>query len=204
MSCPPRLSAASAPLVVARLALRAHAIRSFLVAPAAMASPASARGAVRAAPPPDELAAFLSLVDKKISAAQLSRHARDAELSSKAAEKAEALFGNDSLVVAHLRMNESIAVANLASSARGAEQVTLFRRSWSALLPVIAHLQRRLATNTVLPGTVRTEESDYYAHVAAAIFAAQDKLLPLPADLQTSGVHLQSAYPCFSMRCTEV
>ena len=60
-------------------------------------------------------------------------------------------------------------------------------RSWSTLLSVIALLQRRLAANTLLPGAVRQEESDYYAHVIAASFVGQNKPAPHPAVLQIYG-----------------
>ena len=51
------------------------------------------RGAARAPPPADQLAAFYKLVDKEVIAGQLCRYARDAELSAQAALQAEALFG---------------------------------------------------------------------------------------------------------------
>ena len=55
-----------------------------------MASSSAQQGA-REPPPPDELAAFYSLSDKVLSAGLLCRHARDVELSARAALKAEAL-----------------------------------------------------------------------------------------------------------------
>ena len=70
----------------------------------------------------------------------LDRHARAAELSAKAADKGEALFGDNSLVVADLRTKESIAFTHLATTARGSEGDALYRRSWGALLYVIAVL----------------------------------------------------------------
>ena len=145
----------------------------------AMASLASQRNATRAPPPPDQLASFHSLVDKCVNASVLCRHARVVELSAKAAEKGEALFGDDSLVLAHLRMQESMALASLAMEARGAEQNVLCRRSWGALLSVIAILQRRLADDTLLPGSVRNDETDYYAYQLAATAAAKE--LPVPS-----------------------
>ena len=153
----------------------------------AMASSASERDATRAPPPPDQLALFYSLVDKCLNAGMHVRDARDAELSAKADEKGEALFGDNSLVVASLRMGESKALASLTSTARGAEQPGLIRRSLSALLSVIAILQSRLATTTLLPGTVRKDEADYYAHVLAAILATKDEPIPPLAALQRSG-----------------
>ena len=150
----------------------------------AMAAPSSQQGA-REPPPPGELAALYSLTDKVVSAGMLNRHARVAELSASAALKAEALFTNDSLVVAHLRLDESKALVNQAASASGAELVALLHRSWSALSSVIGLLQRRLATNTLLPGTVRKEDSDYHAHVIATTYAAQTNAVqPPPAVMQ--------------------
>ena len=84
-------------------------------------------------------------------------------------------------------MSESFALVNVAAKTSGAEQEALFRRSWSALLSTIALLVRRLTTNTLLPGSVRKEESDYYAHEHAAIFAAHNKLVPPTAALQNLG-----------------
>ena len=84
-------------------------------------------------------------------------------------------------MVAHLRMQECTALSSLVIRASGAEQHALVRRSWSALLSVIAILQRRLEDNTLLPGTVRKEELDYSAHVLAATFAA--KKVPAPSFL---------------------
>ena len=152
----------------------------------AMASSSSQQGA-REAPPPDQLASLYSLTDKAVNAGALRRHARSVELSALAALKAEASFTDDSLVVAYLRMNESKALASLAATERGAEQAALCRRSWDALLSVLAILQHRLAADTLLPGTVRKEESDYYAHVQAVAFAAQNEPLPSTAALQNSG-----------------
>ena len=71
-----------------------------------MASPSSQQGA-REAPPPDQLAALYSLTDKAAVAGALNRHSRNAELSARAALKAEAFFPDDSLVVADQRMHES-------------------------------------------------------------------------------------------------
>ena len=154
-----------------------------------MASMASQRDATRAPPPPDQLASFHSLVDKLAKAGALCRYARAAELSARAPEKAEALFtADDSLVVAYLWMNESKALVGVAVSASDAEQQALqFRRSWSALLSVVALLQRRITANTLLPGTVRKEESDFCAHLEAAMFTARNKPVPPPDMLQAVG-----------------
>ena len=146
-----------------------------------IASSSSQQGARK--PPPDERSAFYSLTDKCVVAGALNRHLRGAELSAHAAEKAEALHGVNSLVVAELWMNESKALNNLSKEARGAEQEVLLRRSRSALLSVVALLQRRLEANTLLPGTVRKEESDYYAHVQAARFSMKSGPVPPQAVL---------------------
>ena len=98
-----------------------------------MAASSSQRAArkERAPPPPDLLASFYKLVDKKTIACTLCRHARDAELSASAAVQAEALFGDDSLVVANLRMSESRSLTNLSFEASGAELEALKRWSWA-------------------------------------------------------------------------
>lgn len=144
----------------------------------------SSQQAAREQQPSDQLASLYSLVHKVVRAGALDRHSRSAELSGRAALEAEALFGDESLVVAELRMNESEALNNLAATASGAERDALVRRSWSALLSVIALLQRRLTTNTLLIGTVRKEESDYFAHVHTVRCAAQNMPSPLPAVVQ--------------------
>ena len=154
------------------------------------APPSQARSALvatREPPPPDQLAALFSLTDKIVTAGMLNRHSRNAELSARAALKAEVLFTGDSLVVAYLRMNESKALVQMAASVRGAEQDALIRRSWSALLSAVAILQRQLTANTLLPGTVRKEESDYHAHMLAATYAARNEPIPPPAELQIYG-----------------
>ena len=66
-----------------------------------MASTSSQSGAPA---PPDQLAAFYKLVDKKAIAGVLNRSARNAELSASAAASAAALYGDNSLVVASLRL----------------------------------------------------------------------------------------------------
>ena len=150
-----------------------------------MASSSVERGATRAPPPADKLPSLYKLVDKQVIAAAFGRHARDAELSASAAVEAEALFGgDDSLVVANLRMSESRALINLASVASGADQDAFARRSWDALLSLIPLLLRRLEANTLLPGTVREEELDYTVHLQIAVKTAQKKLLPSPAALR--------------------
>ena len=95
-----------------------------------MAASPSQRGTARAPPPPDQLATFYKLVDKQVAAGLLCREARDAELSAQAAVQAETLFGDDSLVVASLRMCESVAHAQLAAATSGAERQTLLL--WSS------------------------------------------------------------------------
>lgn len=140
---------------------------------------------VWAAPPSED--AFFSLVDRRIHAGVLCRFARVVELSTLLAEKAEAKYEDDSLVVAEARITESEALNNMDIAARGtasgADQDALVR-SWSALLSVVALLQRRLAANTLLPGTVRKTEVEYYVHVQAATHAARNKPLPPPAVVQ--------------------
>ena len=150
-----------------------------------MTTSSSRRGAAtRAPPPPDQLAAFYKLVDKKVIAGQLSRYARHVELSAQAAVQAEALFGDDSLVVASMRMAESEALNNLNLEAPGEEKVALFRQSWAVLVSLISLLLRRLEANTLLPGTMREEELDFEAHVQATISKAKNEPVPPPAVLR--------------------
>ena len=147
----------------------------------------SAGSSSRAPLLPDQLAAFYKLVDKKAIAGALCRHARDAELSASAAVQAEALYkGDDSLVVASLRMDESQSLTCLALEASGVEQATFFQQSWAALLSALPLLLRRIAANTLLPGTVREEELDYEAHVQAAIRKAMNKPVASPAGLRAA------------------
>ena len=119
-------------------------------------------------------------------AAQLGRYARNAELSAQAAVQAEALFGcDDSLVVASLRYNESESVNTLAIVGSAAEKEELMHKSWVALLSVINLVLRRLADNTLLPGTIREEELDYEAYAQAAMAKAKNEPVPAPAVLRS-------------------
>ena len=149
-----------------------------------MGSSSAQRVAAWAPPPPDQLAAFYKLVDKRVIAGVLCREARHAELSGQAAVQAEALFGDDSLVVASLRYNECCSLNNLACEATGAEQDLLLHQSLAALLLVIPLLLRRLENNTLLPGTLRKEELTYEVHGLAAVKKAMNDPLPPPAVLR--------------------
>ena len=149
-----------------------------------MASSSVERGAARAPPPPDQPAAFYKLVDKQATAGVLCRHARYVELSAQAAMHAEALFGDDSLVVADLQSSESCSLASLAYETSGTEQKTLLRRSWGVLLSLINILLRRLAASTLLPGTLSEEELDFDAHSLAAVKKATDEPVPSQAILR--------------------
>ena len=154
-----------------------------------MASPSSQRGAARAPPPPDQLTAFYKLVDKHVIAGHFVREARDAELSAQAAVHAEALFGDDSLVAARLRLGEFESLANMrniAGEASGAEREALFKKSWAALVSVVPLLLRRAEANTLLPGTIREEELDYEAHVQAVLFKLTNQPNPPPAALRAA------------------
>ena len=147
-----------------------------------MASPSSQRGA--APPTPDQLAAFYKLVDKKVIAGTLARQARDAALSASAAVQAEALFGEISLVLAHLRKCESQCLTNQALLASCVEREVLVRRSWAVLVLLTRLLLRRVEANTLLPGTLKKEELDYAAHVQAALAKAKDDPVLPPALLR--------------------
>ena len=150
-----------------------------------MASSSVGRGAERAPPPPDRLAVFYKLVEKKVIAGVLCRFARAAELAAEAATHAEALFADDSLVVARLRTDGSIELSNVASKASGAEREAYARQSWALLISAIPILLRRLDSNTLLPGTIREEELDYEAYMQAAVKKAKRKPVPPPAELRS-------------------
>ena len=150
-----------------------------------MASSSVQRSAARAPPPADQLATFYKLVDKVVTAGVLCQFALVAELSARALAQAEALFEDDSLVVAHLRYRECVSLAHLAYAASGAESEALLRRSWGVLLSLINLLQRRLEANTLLPGTIREEELDYEAHAQAAAKKAKNVPVPSPTVLRS-------------------
>ena len=152
-----------------------------------MASSSSQRGAAcRAQPTPDQLACFYKLVDKQVIAGALCRYARNAELSASAAVQAEALFGDDSLVVASVRMCESVSLVSLALKASGAEREALVRQAWAVLVSVVLLLLRRLEVNTLLPGGVRDDELNFYAHAQAALRKATNRPVSPPAVLRAS------------------
>ena len=128
------------------------------------------------APPPEELAAFYALVEKKMTASVLNRHTRCAELSERAARQAERLWGDNSLVVADLRVSEAGALRCVAcTSTSTVEQEALRRRAWASLVPVRALLLRRLADNTLLPGTIQEEEVTYWARSLAFQLKVKDE-----------------------------
>ena len=159
--------------------LRVSAAEQSLLAIRAWMVSSELGAAGREPPPADQLASFYKLVDKKVIAGVLKRHARCAELSALASTQAEALFTDDSLVVAHLRVCESDNVAALASESSHAEEgARLRRRAWDVLLSVIRLLMRRLKAGTLLPGTIREVEIDFFAHEQAAARRAQR--LPAP------------------------
>ena len=133
-----------------------------------------------ARPPLDRLTTFYKLVEKRVTAGVLCREALDAELSARAATQAEALFGGDSLVVADVQYCESESLALLASEASGAEKETLLTRSWAVLLSLTNLLLRRLADNTLLPGTIREEELDYEVYAQTVAFKAKNEPPPPP------------------------
>ena len=142
--------------------------------------------------PPEELEAFYLLIEKQVTAAVLCRFSRCAELSERAARHAAArLWGNNSLVVAHLRMGEVASLRNLANaSTSSSEKEALRQRARAILVPVHALLLRRLADNTLLPCTNREEEVTYYARAQAFGRKAKDEPVPSEAVLQGLGVVL--------------
>ena len=129
----------------------------------------SERDAARAPgrlPPPDDVAAFYALVEKTVTAAALCRHTRSAEFYERAAKHAERLYGENSLLVAQLRVGEVAALIRLTEEASDhSEKVTLFERAWASLFLMHNLLLRRLEANTLLPGTIKEEETIFEMRV---------------------------------------
>ena len=142
-------------------------------------------------PPPEEVSAFYALVEKQSTAEVLSRDVRCAELCDAGARHAARLWGENSLVVAHLRLSEATSLRNLASTSTSApEQEALLRRAWAILVPVHALFLRRIADNTLMPGTNTEAEVTYLAHSEAFGLKAMDKPVPSKAVLRGFGVVL--------------
>ena len=99
--------------------------------------------------------------------------------------------GENSLVVAHLREGEAISLREVArASTSTSEKEAALRRAWAILVPVHALLLRRLADNTLLPGTNKEEEVRYGARSQAFAGKAHGKPVPSEAVLQSLGVAL--------------
>ena len=75
-------------------------------------------------------------------------------------------------------------------STSSSEKEALRRRAWAILVPVHALLLRRLADNTLLPGTMKEEEVTYFARSQAFWYKAQGKPVPSEVVLQGLGVGL--------------
>ena len=104
---------------------------------------------------------------------------------------AETLWGDPSLVVADLRVGEAVSLRELANvSTSSSEQEALRRRAWAILVSLHALLLRRLADNTLLPGTTKEEEVTYYARSQAFTWKAADAPVPSDSVLQGLGVIL--------------
>ena len=137
------------------------------------------------------MTAFFTLVERVVAAAALGRHARCAELCDRAAQHAATLWGNNCLVVAELRVVEADSMRELAyASTSFSENETLRRRAWALLVPVRVLLLRRLADNTLLPGTNKEEEVTYFVRSQTFGYKAMDKPVPSEAVLQGLGALL--------------
>ena len=150
-----------------------------------MTSPSVGRDASGEPPPPDRLAVLYKLVDKTAMGGTLSRYARGVDLTAAAATHAEALFPRRQprgRAPAHGRqyMSRQHRASCTWRRVRGVSTPVV-----GASLSAIPILQRRLESNTLLPGTIREEELDYAVHDKAAAFKAQNKPIPSPAVLQT-------------------
>ena len=144
-------------------------------------------------PPPEEVTAFFTLVERVVAAGVLGRHARCAELADRAATHAERLWGDNSLVVADLRLLEAGSLRELAfSSTSSSEEVALMQRAWALLVPLHALLLRRLDANTLLPGTNKEEEVTYFARSQACGLRAKDLPVPPEAVLHVQRAHRRS------------
>ena len=64
------------------------------------------------------------------------------------------------------------------ASVSSSEQEGLLRRAWATLVPVRALLLRRLADNTLLPGTNKEEEVMYFTRSQAIVRKARECLSP--------------------------
>ena len=120
-------------------------------------------------------------MDKSITATHLSRFARAAEPAGRAAARAEALYGADSLVCANQCVQESLSLSSLGIRASGAEREALKRASWNALLAAVAILQRRLADDTLLPGAMRANEEEYSLRALLCVEKAAGRAAPRAA-----------------------
>ena len=127
-------------------------------------------------PPPEEVAAFYVLIEKRVTAGVLYRHTRCAELCDRGAKHAERLWGENSLVVAHLRVSEAGSLRGMAdTSTSSSEKAALRQRAWATLAPVHALLLHRLADNTLLPGTMKEEEVTSDARTQAFVCEVMGK-----------------------------
>ena len=143
----------------------------------------------RSTPVSPDLAAFNTLVERVVTAGVLCRDARCAELSERAARHAAKIWGDHSLVVADLRVTEATSLRELArASTNFSEKEALRRRAWAVLVPVHALLLRRLADNTLLPGTNAEEEVTFFLRTQALARKAEDKTATPSTVLQSLGV----------------
>ena len=94
-------------------------------------------------------------------------------------------------MVAHLHVLEADSLRGMAhASTSSSEQEALRRRAWSILVPVHVLLLRRLADNTLLPGTIKEKEVTFDARSQAFKWKAKDEPVPSDAALQRLGVFL--------------
>ena len=76
------------------------------------------------------------------------------------------------------------------ASTSSPEQEAQSHRAWALLIPAQALLVRRLANNTLLPGTNKEEEVKYSSRSLAFGYKAMDKPVPSDAVLQAQGAVL--------------
>ena len=90
-------------------------------------------------------------------------------------------------MVANLRVCEATSLRELTTTSPPSEQEALRQRAWAILVPVHALLLRRLADNTLLPGTIEEEEVTYNKRVQAFIRKMNGKPVISEALLQLLG-----------------
>jgi hypothetical protein len=110
-----------------------------------------------------EASAFLALVERAVSAGRVGRFAHGAELSARAAARAEELYGGASVIAAEMHCAAAKCLYNRAAVDDVEDPVAFAVAAFDALLRAVAHLTPRLRDGTLLPGRCRAEEARFWA-----------------------------------------